>query len=152
GGGFDRYFRSHSFGGFLQDQWRPRPNFTVNYGVRYEAATAPVELRNRLVSYYPNLGGLVEGGDTRILSPFLDPSGNIQARGLAPRPAPRADFDTDANNWAPRFGFAWNPRPSGKTVVRGGYAIVFDQQPFQPSVNMLLNAPYVQQDMTEFSS
>ena len=152
GGGFDRYFRSHSFGGFLQDQWRPRPNFTVNYGVRYEVATAPVELRNRLVSYYPNLGGLVEGGDTRILSPFLDPSGNIQVLGLAPRPAPRAGFDTDANNWAPRFGFAWNPRPSGKTVVRGGYGIAFDEQPLQPSVNMLLNPPYVQQDMTEFSS
>ena len=152
GGGFDRYLRSHFFGGFLQDQWRPRPNFTMNYGVRYEVSTAPIELRNRLVNYYPSLGGMVRGGDTLVLSPFLNASGDTQALGTAPTPVPRAGFDTDMNNWAPRFGFAWNPRPSGKTVVRGGYAVSFDQQPLQASVNMLLNSPFVQQDMAQLAS
>jgi len=51
----------------------------------------------------------------------------------------------DTNNWAPRFGFAWSPRPTGgfwqqllgsdRFVVRGGYAISYDQV-FQ---NILLN-------------
>jgi hypothetical protein len=65
---------------------------------------------------------------------------------------PRAGFDTDENNWAFRFGFAWNPRSGGKTVVRGGYAISYDQQPLEASVNMLLNPPFVQQDMAQNSS
>ncbi len=33
-------------------------------------------------------------------------------------------FKTDANNFAPQAGFAWNPR-SGKTTVRGGYGVAF---------------------------
>jgi hypothetical protein len=145
-GGFDRSFRSHFYSGFLQDQWRPRPSLTLNYGIRYEINTAPVESRNRLVNYYPDLGGLVQAGQTNVLSPFLDSSGNLHLMGQGPSPAPRAGFYTDANNWAPRVGFAWSPRSSGKTVVRGGFAIAFDQQPLEPSVNMLLNPPFVQQD------
>jgi outer membrane receptor protein involved in Fe transport len=133
--------------GMFQDQWRPRSNFTLNYGIRYEVNTAPVELQNLLVNYYPSLatadglGGLVQAGSKTIFDPF----GNVI--GTAPQAAPRAGFKTDYNNWGPRIGFAWNPLNDGKTVVRGGYALVFDQQSFQPSVNMLLNAPFVQQEL-----
>ena len=33
-------------------------------------------------------------------------------------------YSTDANNFAPQFGFAWNPG-GGKTTLRGGYGIAF---------------------------
>jgi Carboxypeptidase regulatory-like domain len=145
GGGFDRYFRSHSFDGFLQDHWRPLSNLSISYGVRYEMNTAPVEIRNRLVNYYPNLGGLVQGGGSTIYDPFAaDPP-----LGKAPNPVPRAGFNTDYNNWGPRLGLAWDPRKDGKTVLRAGYALMYDQESFQPSVNMLYNGPFVQQDFTE---
>jgi hypothetical protein len=151
GGGFDRYFSTQSLDGFVQDQWRVRPNFTVNYGVRYEVNTAPVESRNRLVNFYPNIlgpgqGGLVRAGDTMVWSSFVDSSGNPIPLGKASAAAPRAGFDTDKKNWGPRFGFAWDPWKNGKTAVRGGYAIFFDQQPLELSVNMLYNPPFVQQD------
>jgi hypothetical protein len=45
----------------------------------------------------------------------------LLAAGMLP-PARR-----DANDWAPRFGFAWNPR-SGRTVVRGGFGVAHVQQ------------------------
>jgi Carboxypeptidase regulatory-like domain/TonB dependent receptor len=151
GTGFARHLKTESFNGYVQDQWRPRSNLTFNYGIRYEVNTAPVELHNLLVNYYPSLatddgfGGLVQGGSKTIFDPF----GNVI--GTAPQAAPRAGFKTDFNNWSPRFGFAWNPLNDGKTVLRGGYALVFDQQSLQSSVNMLLNAPFVQQDFAFYS-
>src|SRR5206468_964608 len=37
----------------------------------------------------------------------------------------RSPLPVDTNNVAPRFGFAWDPRASGKTTVRGGYGIFY---------------------------
>jgi hypothetical protein len=147
GTGFDRSFSTKSGAGYAQDQWRVLRNFTLNYGIRYEVNTAPVELRDRLVNFYPSLGpdgALVRGGSTTE----FDPTGNVI--GTAPHAVPRAGYDTDYNNWGPRFGLAWDPWSNGKTVVRGGYALVFDQQPFEPSVNQLLNPPFVQQSQAFF--
>ena len=153
GNGFERNFSTRSAAGFVQDQWRLTRNFTLNYGIRYEVNTAPVERDNRLVNFYPGLvtaltpltgttGGLMRGGSATI----YDPLGNVI--GTAPHAAPRAGYDTDYNGWGPRFGFAWDPWKDGKTVVRGGYALMFDQQPLQASVNQLLNPPFVQQNLS----
>ncbi|MGD0920141.1 MAG: carboxypeptidase regulatory-like domain-containing protein [Terriglobia bacterium] len=144
GGGFDRSFRSQSYNLFLQDQWRVRSNFTVNLGARYELNTAPVEARDRLVNFYPDLKGLVRANSKTILDPY-----GFEL-GTAPTPAPRAGFETDTNNISLHAGFAWDPRNNGKTVFRAGYAGVFDQQPLEPSVNMLLNPPYVEQWFSHF--
>jgi hypothetical protein len=144
GGGFDRSFRSQSYNLFLQDQWRVRPNFTVNLGVRYELNTAPVEARDRLVNYYPNLRGLMRANSKTILDPYGYRIGTANER------APRAGFTTDTNNLSLHAGFAWDPRSNGKTVFRAGYAGVFDQQPLEPSVNMLLNPPFVEQWWTNY--
>lgn len=152
GNNFERVFTTQSVGLYVQDQWRLTHNFTVNYGIRYEINTAPVEIDNRLVNFYPNLvtseglGGLVQGGSTTI----YDPLGNVI--GADPRIAPRAGFKTDFRNFGPRIGFAWDPWSTGKSVVRGGYALMFDQQPLEPSVNQLLNPPFIQQSASFFGS
>jgi Carboxypeptidase regulatory-like domain/TonB dependent receptor len=156
GNGFERNFSTRSAAGFVQDQWRLSRNFTLNFGIRYEVNTAPVERANRLVNFYPGLvtsltpltgttGGLMRGGSATV----YDPLGNVI--GTAPHAAPRAGYDTDYNGWGPRFGFAWDPWKDGKTVVRGGYALMFDQQPLQASVNQLLNPPFVQQNLSAFT-
>ena len=139
GTGFDRAFSTQSYNAYAQDQWRPFHNFTLNYGIRYEVNTAPVERRDRLVNFYPALKGWVRANSTTIFDPFAN------VIGTAPRPAPRAGFETDKNDWSPRIGFAWDPWNNGKAVVRGSYALVYDQQPLEPSVNMLLNPPFVQE-------
>jgi hypothetical protein len=77
------------FAAFVQDDWRMRPNLTINLGLRYELQT------------------------------FTDS---------------RRDF-------APRIGFAWNPRGDGKTVIRGGFGIYYSQIVDNSEANYALTGP-----------
>jgi len=150
---FARHFSTESVGVYVQDQWRVRQNFTLNYGVRYELNSAPVERQNLLVNFYPGLnttigtgsGGLIQGGSKTIFDPFGNVIGTLPKTAPA---APRGGYTTDRYDWGPRVGFAWDPRSNGKTVVRGGYALMFDQPPLEASVNQLLNPPFVQQNVS----
>jgi len=152
-GGFDRSFHSNSVDWFIQDNWRLRSNVTLTLGLRHEINQAPIEARNRLVNDYPYLctdstGAaspvcLMRVGD--VNQTIYDSDGTI--RGKAGFTAPLAGFTTDYNNFGPHVGLAWDPLNKGKTVFRAGYALMYDQMSLQPSVNMLLNPPFVQQAM-----
>lgn len=148
GGGFDRAFSANSFDWFVQDIWRPRSNVSFTFGLRHEINQAPRETRDRLVNNYPGacpqLVCLIRSGSDTI----LDSDGS--SLGTASFTAPRAGFDTDFNNFGPHLGLAWDPWKNGKTVFRGAYGITFDQQSLQPSANMLLNPPFVQQAASFF--
>ncbi|HXE75018.1 MAG TPA: TonB-dependent receptor [Candidatus Xenobia bacterium] len=165
GGGFDRSFSANSLDLFVQDTWRARKNVTVNFGLRYELNQAPREARDRLVNHYPGacpaFACLMRSGTDSILSPFLGPLGSqaplvvevgdeIVTLGTASFIAPRAGYETDKNNFGPHVGLAWDPLDKGKTVIRVSYGIFFDQESFQPSVNMLHNPPFVQQIYSYF--
>jgi hypothetical protein len=148
GGGFDRRFSAFSFSWFVQDTWRPRQDVSLTYGLRHEVNQAPREAHDRLVNNYPaacaGLGGsnfacLMRSGDSTVYD------SDFNVLGTASFTAPRAGFKTDWNNFGPHVGLAWDPWSNGKTVFRAAYAMMFDQQSLQPSVNMLHNPPFVTQ-------
>jgi hypothetical protein len=160
--GFDRSFHANSLGAFVQDDWRAQSNLTVTLGVRYEVNQAPLEARNRLVNDYPyscqsSLTG--EGSpvclavSNDVSRTFYDSNGTTMGtagttQGTATFIPPAAGFNTDWKNFAPRVGLAWHPLNHSNTVFRAGYALMYDQMSLQPSVNMLLNPPTVQQTAT----
>ncbi len=91
---------------YAQDDWRLTPRFTVNVGLRWEYVTPIQEANNNLANFDPTLG-LVQVG--KQISNVYQP---------------------DHKNFAPRLGFAWDVAGNGKTVVRGGGAIIYVLQGF----------------------
>lgn len=102
-------FSSYYLGGYLQDDWKITPRFTLNLGVRYDIEPGRIADNDTQ-----------NGFDTQAIHPVAGVPGVVTFAGVT---EPRRVFDTDTNNIAPRFGFAWTPRQ--KTVVRGGFGVFF---------------------------
>jgi hypothetical protein len=111
--------RGSSYAAFLQDSYEVSPTVTLSAGLRYEVNVPPVDAENRVNLYDPATGTLVPVGQGDM---------------------PRAGYETDLNNFAPRLGLAWTARES--TVVRGGYGISYDQAALAPNEFLYFNAPY----------
>ena len=114
GGQFDRGLRKWITAGYAQDEFRVRPNLTLNFGLRYEVNTPYTEIRNRLNAWapgrqstvYPNAPeGLLFPGDPGI---------------------PAGIAAVDYKEIMPRIGLAWDPFGDTKTTIRAGYGIFYD--------------------------
>ena len=93
-----------ALGVFVQDNWKVRPNLTFELGFRYDWLMSPTERFDRFVDFVPETDSLVQVN-----------------HGVAPV------YHTNARNFQPRLGFAWDPFKDGKTSVRAAYAILADQ-------------------------
>jgi len=98
-----RNLRQTLFGAYVQDDWRARPNLTLNLGLRYEMSTVVRETSGKLANLRNITDATAHLGNPFFSNPTLK------------------DFE-------PRVGFAWDPLRNGKTAVRGGIGM-FDVQP-----------------------
>ncbi|MEO8073859.1 MAG: carboxypeptidase-like regulatory domain-containing protein [Acidobacteriota bacterium] len=94
---------------FAQDTWKATRRLTINYGIRYDVeftqTIAPVGITDPL--------SRINLSDADILA-AQDAVGVQQG------------FPRDTNNFAPRFGFAYDIFGDGKTVVRGAFGLFYD--------------------------
>jgi len=117
---------------FAQDSWRIRPNFTLDYGVRYQYFTPVTDANNVLTSFDPALYNRANAPTCRTAAcaTLIRGTGNelngIAIAGSTSRFG-NAISPSDKNNFSPRLGFSWDPFKSGKTVVRAGYGLYYDQ-------------------------
>lgn len=97
-----RHVSINSFGAFIQDDWRISPRLTINLGLRYDYNSV-IKERDDLLGNFDPAVGLQQVGI------------NIE------RP-----YEPDRNNFAPRFGLAWDPWGKGKTVFRAGGGLIYE--------------------------
>jgi trimeric autotransporter adhesin len=108
------YLRSWGFATYAQDDFRVAKTVTVQFGLRYEFATPPIDINNNLVNL-----------DVTDLSSILQ-VGRID--GLSAPGLPRALIHGNYGNLEPRLGFAWQPKfIKRRTVMRGGFSIFYNE-------------------------
>ena len=112
--------RSTYLAGFAQDDWNITRNLTLNLGVRWETDTAMRDQNSRGNSF-----------DQAQINPVSGTPGVVKFLGVGGWR--NSLYDTDWNNFGPRFGFAWKPWGNAKTVVRGALGIFF-AHPFDAGV------------------
>ncbi len=100
--------KSDEVAAFGQDSWRIRPNFTLQLGLRWEGQynSSPNANNAALVNTVNNL---VSPTGYRNIDPSFIPD--------------------STNQWAPRFGFAWDPFNNSKTVIRGFSGLYYARTP-----------------------
>jgi len=101
---------TNEFGFFLQDNWKVRPNLTLNLGIRYDNFGNP---------------GKKEGPFNAIV---LGP-GSTRREQVATARVDAVDsiYETDWNNFSPRFGVAWDPKGNATFVLRGGAGLSYNR-------------------------
>ncbi|MBI1897299.1 MAG: TonB-dependent receptor [Acidobacteria bacterium] len=128
-GSTDTYFRNRVYSAWLQDDWRVRPNLTVNIGARYDYFSPFTEEHGRIANLdvAPGFTGVA------VVTPGI--------RGPYSGDFPEGLIDPDANNLSPRIGFAWRPLPRSRLQIRGGYSHFYDGSAYQKIVSRLAAQP-----------
>ncbi len=101
-----RFAKQEYYIAYAEDEWKLRPNITLNYGLRYEYFTPLREDRNLQVLF-----------DIR--------------NGVLRSPTEEA-FRSSKTNFGPRISMTWSPMPNGggffgggRTLLRGGFGIFY---------------------------
>jgi hypothetical protein len=139
GTGKKRDYRYNELELYVQDNWRVRNNLTLNLGLRWHLYPAPYEANGFQAGQDVDMRQLfdtrVRNAAQGIASETSEPLLRYDLIGKANNA--RSLYETDLNNFGPRFGFAYTPDfkegflskifGENKTVIRGGGSVVFDR-------------------------
>jgi hypothetical protein len=107
-------YRWWQLGGFAQDDWRVRPNLTLNLGLRYDVQVPRTEAHSNVSTMNPTMPNPDAGGIPGVFTYYGNgPGRNGQTR----------IGNIDWKGIQPRIGFAYTPNADARTSFRGGFAI-----------------------------
>jgi hypothetical protein len=127
--------RQYNYAGFIQDDIRVTPTFTVNAGLRYELSPPMYDIHHQMASIdystVPWSATILANGQQGIYSPKLFVCGEDGY--------PQGCAYTNYHNFSPRLGFAW--QLGGKTVIRAGGGIYYAPQDANTLLKMAQQLP-----------
>jgi hypothetical protein len=143
---------------YAQDNWKVSPKLTLNLGLRWDGIPHTYEETNRQSNFFPTLYNpaaaavILPGGNISPTSPGLGTSPNpilkgyqfyLNGIGLAGQNGTPAGLVNNYwGNIAPRVGFAYDIEGKGKTVLRGGFGIMYERIQGNDVYNAGTNVPY----------
>ena len=128
-GPFNFNFKENDLAFYGQDDWRIKPNLTLNLGLRWEWDQQAINLLHDI-------------SVQNVANGFWSASAPTNVTEIPHVPE-------DLNNFGPNIGFAWTPRilkrfiGEDKTVIRGGYRIAYDPSYYNIFLNVATSAPVV---------
>src|SRR5438874_520158 len=161
------YWNNVSWAAYVQDNWRVNRRLTLNLGLRWDGVPHTYEANNRMGNFYPSLynpaNAATFDSNNTICSGPSDPGCTAASPGLGTSPnsilagrqlylngigipgqngVPKGLVN---NHWAafgPRLGFAYDVSGSCKTVVRGGFGIMYERIQGNDMYNAGPNIPF----------
>jgi hypothetical protein len=117
-------FTEYNF--FFNDNWRVKPNFTFDYGLRYEYNSVPREVNGRIETAL-KLDNIPSSSDSRLNSRQRTDAFNAALDAYRSVLGTRSHiYDGDPNNIVFHAGFAWDPRAKGTMSIRAGLGLYYD--------------------------
>jgi carboxypeptidase family protein len=152
------FWNNVSWAAYIQDNWRASRRLTLNLGLRWDGVPHTYEANDRMGNFYPSLYNPADAA-------LLNPDGTINPAspglGTSPNPIlagvplylngigipgkngiPKGLVD---NHWAafgPRLGFGYDLLGDGKTVIRGGFGIMYERIQGNDMYNAGPNIPF----------
>jgi hypothetical protein len=152
------FWNNVSWAAYVQDNWRVNHRLTLNLGLRWDGVPHTYEANNRMGNFYPSLYNPADAA-------LLNPDGTINPAspglGTSPNPilagvplylngigipgkngVPKGLVDNHWANFGPRLGFAYDLSGTGKTVVRGGFGMMYERIQGNDMYNAGPNIPF----------
>jgi Carboxypeptidase regulatory-like domain len=162
------HWNNVSWASYVQDNWRVNHRLTLNLGLRWDGAPHTYEANQQSANFYPNLYNQASratfdsnGNICSVNSVPACPGGPSPGLGTSPNPILNGlQFYENGigiggvggipkgltnNYWAefgPRIGFAYDLTGQGKTVIRGGFGILYDRIQGNDMYNGATNTPF----------
>jgi Carboxypeptidase regulatory-like domain len=152
-------WNSNSFASYFQDNWRATNRLTLNLGLRWDGIPHTFEANRQMSNFYPNLyklsdtahlssdyqtilptsPGLATGSNPILAGTplYLNGAGICGTQGL-----PAGCVNGAWLNFGPRIGFAYGLTRNGNSVLRGGYAIMYERVQGNDVYTMASNSPF----------
>ena len=126
-GNADKYLRHSVMNAYIADDWRLRPELTLNIGVRWEYGAPFTELKERLAN-------LDVASD---FSQVATVTSSARTGSLTGQHFPSSLIRPDKSKVQPRIGLAWRPLPADSLVIRSGYGIYSDTSVYEATALQL---------------